>query len=408
MPPCPSIARVYMPDTPFSLKKIAVSAFGPSVLYGVANGAILPVIALTARELGATVAMSGLIVALIGVGSLVSNVPAALITSRVGEKRAIVGAALFSALALLMCIFAVHLWMLATGVLMVGMGSSVFALARQAYLIEAVPVEMRARALSTLAGTMRIGVFIGPFAGAAMIYLMGLSGAYWVAVLAMFAAAWLALTLPELVTRTRSASPGQTSAPPRLLDIMRSHARVFATLGLGALLVSALRGSRQVVIPLWADHLGLDPAAASLVYGLSAAIDMAVFYPAGKVMDEHGRIWVALPCTLLMGLSLLIMPLASGVPAFLAVSLAIGLGNGIGSGIIMTLGADASPPAGRHAFLGIWRMLADVGTGGGPLLLSAVTAMASLSAAIAATGMLGLIAAGVFWRWIPRKEKALK
>ena len=392
-----------MSETPFSLKKIAVSAFGPSVLYGVANGAILPVIALTARELGASLSMSGLIVALIGVGSLISNVPAALITTRFGEKRAIVGAALFSALALFMCIFAVHLGMLAAGVLMVGMGSSVFALARQAYLIEAVPVAMRARALSTLAGTMRIGVFIGPFAGAAMIYIMGLTGAYWVAVLAMFAAAWLALTLPELVARKAVPTGSERADAPRLLDILRGHAGVFATLGLGALLVSALRGSRQVVIPLWADHLGLDPAAASLVYGLSAAIDMAVFYPAGKIMDQHGRVWVALPSTILMGLSLLVMPLASGVPAFLAVSLAIGLGNGIGSGIIMTLGADASPAAGRHAFLGIWRMLADVGTGGGPLLLSAVTAVASLGVAIATTGMLGLIAAAVFWRWIPRK-----
>lgn len=230
---CPSYlpsAHVEMPDTPFSLKKIAVSAFGPPVLYGVANGAILPVIALTARELGATVATSGLI----GAGSLISNLPASMITSRVGEKRAIVGAAMFSALALLICIFAVHLWMLAAGVLTVGMGSSVFALARQAYLIEAVPVEMRARALSTLAGTMRISVFIGPFAGAATIYLMGLSGAYWVAVLAMFAAAWLALTLPELVTRSRPTATGQASQPQRLLEIMRSHSRAFATLGVGS------------------------------------------------------------------------------------------------------------------------------------------------------------------------------
>lgn len=404
-----SVMAALMSDTPFSLKQIAVPAFGPSVLYGIANGAILPVIALTARGLEASVAMSGLIVALIGVGSLISNVPAALITSRFGEKRAIVGAALFSAVALLMCIFAVHLWMLGLGVLMVGMGSSVFGLARQAYLIEAVPLAMRARALSTLAGTMRIGVFIGPFAGAGLIYLMGLTGAYWVAVLAMFAAAWLGLTLPELVVRNRDAlATTPLDSPPKLLDILRSHGKVFATLGVGALLVNALRGSRQVVIPLWADHLGLDPAAASLVYGLSAAIDMAVFYPAGKVMDVRGRIWVAIPSSLLMGLSLLVMPMATGVAAFLIVSLAIGLGNGIGSGIIMTLGADASPRQGRHAFLGIWRILADLGTSGGPLLLSAITALASLGIAISTTGLLGLVAAGVFWRWIPRKVDVAK
>lgn len=93
-------------DTPFSLKQIAIPAFGPSVLYGVGNGAILPVIALSARELGASVAVAGLIVSLMGIGSLVSNIPAAMITSRHGERRSMAGAAAFSVMALLLCIFA--------------------------------------------------------------------------------------------------------------------------------------------------------------------------------------------------------------------------------------------------------------------------------------------------------------
>ena len=163
-----------------------------------------------------------------------------------------------------------------------------------------------------------------------------------------------------------------------------------------------MRASRQVVIPLWADHLGLAPAAASLIYGLAAAIDMAVFYPAGKVMDQHGRIWVAVPSTLLMGLSLMMMSFASSLPMFLVASMLVGLGNGIGSGIVMTLGADASPRAGRAEFLGIWRMLSDIGASGGPVLLSAVTAAASLAGGMLTIGALGLVAAGVFWRWVPR------
>ena len=57
---------------------------------------------------------------------------------------------------------------------------------------------------------------------------------------------------------------------------------MFLTLGVGILLLSALRASRQVVIPLWADHLGMDPAQASVIYGLSGAIDMLVFYPAAR------------------------------------------------------------------------------------------------------------------------------
>src|SRR5690606_26519060 len=145
----------------FSLKKIAIPAFGPSVLFGIGNGAILPVIALSARDLNASLALAGIIVALIGLGSLVSNLPAAIITARYGERRSLIGASIVIVLALFLCIFARQAWVLALGVLVIGMATSVFYLARQIYLIEAVPIPMRARAMSTLAGTHRIGMFIG-------------------------------------------------------------------------------------------------------------------------------------------------------------------------------------------------------------------------------------------------------
>ena len=387
-------------DTPFSLKQIAVPAFGPSVLYGIGNGAILPVIALSARELGASVAVAGLIVSLMGIGSLVSNIPAAMITSRHGERRSMAGAAAFSVLALLLCIFATHAWMLGLGVFLVGMAASVFMLARQTYLIDAVPPYLRARALSTLGGTNRIGVFIGPFAGAAMIHFAGLDGAYWVAAVGISGAGLIAWLAPEMAS---DGHAGTARAKPRVQDIARDHAKVFLTLGLGILLVSALRSSRQVVIPLWADHLGLAPTTASIIYGLVAAIDMSVFYPAGTIMDRRGRLWVALPSVLLMGGALMATSLTTGIVPFLIVSLILGFGNGISSGIVMTLGADASPAHGRTEFLGIWRLIADVGNSLGPVILSAITAVASLTIGVASVGTLGLAAAAVLWRWLPRR-----
>jgi len=187
-----------MTDAAFSFRKIAVPAYGPSLLYGVSNGAILPVVALSARELGASLAMSGLIAALIGVGSLLSNIPAALLTDRFGERRAIAGAALLSVVALLLAIAAPNVAVLAVSMLIIGMASSVFILARQTYLVEVVPLNLRARALSTLGGTTRIGVFAGPFAGAALIHLMGLSGAYWAAAAAMLVAGLIAILAPDL------------------------------------------------------------------------------------------------------------------------------------------------------------------------------------------------------------------
>ncbi|WP_285245541.1 MFS transporter [Pseudarthrobacter sp. fls2-241-R2A-127] len=390
---------------PFSLRSIAVAAFGPTLLFGIGQGAILPVVALSARELGASVAVAALIVTLIGLGSWFFNLPASLVTLRFGERWSIVGAAVAAGLALAAAATSAlapnGLWLLAVAMTVVGMSGAVFGLARQKYLTEAVPVAFRARALSTLGGVNRIGVFIGPFAGAAAMQFFGISGAYWVGVVAMAAAALLSLTIPDLSTPD-VPSGGDGAPQPTLRSVAVSHAGVFLSLGVGILLLSALRSSRQVVIPLWSDHLGMDATSASLIYGLSGAIDMLVFYPAGKLMDRKGRQWVAIPSTLLMGTALLLIPLTGSFTGLLLAALLIGFGNGISSGLVMTLGADFSPDRGRGQFLGLWRFMADAGSTGGPVLLSGVTALASLGPGISATGILGFAAAAVFAVVIPR------
>ena len=385
----------------FSLWSIAVPAFGPSLLFGLGEGAILPVIPLSARDMGSSIAGAALVVALIGIGSLVSNIPASIITARFGERKGMVGAAALSLSALLLCVFATELWLFAAGVLLIGAASAVFNLARQSYLTEAVPPLLRARAMSTLGGVGRIGLFAGPFIGALVIHLVGLVAAYWVAAIAVAAAGVLAGWLPDLV----SDQAGKFSGPaPTLRSLATAHKQIFLTVGIGVLLVSAVRSSRQVVVPLWADNLGLSPTTTSIIYGLSGAIDMLVFYPAGKVMDRRGRNWVAVPSMALMGISLLLMPLTTGAATLLLVALLVGFGNGIGSGLIMTLGADFAPRNGRAQFLGMWRFLSDIGGSSGPAILAGLTAAVTLAFGIAATGLLGLAAAAVLGYSIPRNK----
>lgn len=385
----------------FSLWSIAVPAFGPSLLFGIGEGAILPIIPLSARDMGSSLAGAALVVALIGIGSLVSNIPASLITAKFGERLGMVGAAVLSLIALLLCVFATGLLQFGVGIFLIGAASAVFNLARQSYLTEAVPPFLRARAMSTLGGVGRIGLFAGPFIGALVIHLVGLAGAYWVAVVAVAGAGALAWWLPDLVSSQGAPS---TAPTPTVRSLMLAHRKVFLTVGIGVLLVSAVRSSRQVVVPLWADSLGLNPAVTSVIYGLSGAIDMLVFYPAGKVMDRKGRVWVAVPSMVLMGISLLLMPLTTGALSLLLVALLIGFGNGIGSGLIMTLGADYSPRHGRAQFLGIWRFLSDIGGSSGPAILAGLTAVVTLSFGIAATGLLGLAAAAVLGYWVPRNK----
>jgi MFS family permease len=392
-------------DTDFSLRQIVIPAFGPSLMFGLGEGAVLPVIALVARDMGASVSVAALFVGLISLGSLFSNIPGSLFTIRFGERWAIVAAGVWSALGMVLCALTHNLTLFAIGCVMMGMSQAIYSLARQSYMTEAVPQAYRARALSTLGGVMRIGMCIGPFLGAWAMHEWGLYAAFGVGIAGVLCAAVIGAKVPDLVLPPPEA--GQT--PPAKTSIkstLHDHWRVFVTLGIGVLLVTAVRSSRQVVIPLWADHLALSPAVASLIYGIAGGIDMLVFYPAGRLMDLKGRRWVAVPSMIIMGTAMLLMPLTTGFVALLLVAMALGFGNGIGSGLIMTLGADHAPRHGRAHFLGVWRLAADMGSSLGPALLSFLAQSLSLASGIAFIGLIAFAAAASLAWWLAPKPQS--
>jgi len=395
MSPSPNVAR---PGSP--LRKVARGVYAPALVFEIGVGAIVPIIPLSAVDLGGSLAVAGVMVALLGVGQIAGDVPAGLLAARIGDRRAMLVAAVLSVLALAGCALAPNLGVLGAGVLAVGATNAVFTLARQAYLTEVIPVMSRARALSTLGGVQRIGAFIGPFLGAAIVQLSDLRGVFWLAVLTTLLAGLVVLAVPDVAGA--EAVRRRQNTPVPLRTVLRDNAKVFATLGFGVLAVGAVRASRTVVLPLWSTHLGFSPATTSLIFGISGAVDMLLFYPAGKVMDRRGRLWVAIPSMLILSGAILALPFMTTLAGVTVVAMVMGLGNGIGSGILMTLGADVAPPAVRAQFLGIWRLFSDAGSASGPLVVAAGTALGSLAAGIATMGVVGLLAAGGLARWVPR------
>jgi MFS family permease len=311
-------------------------------------------------------------------------------------------ASIVTVAALLVCALAQSLALFTVGIVALGGGSAVWGLARHAYLTEVMPPHLRGRALSTLGGTQRIGLFVGPFLGAASIGPLGVRGAYWVHIAAALVAT-LTLFLVEDAPRTGG---GHLAPTEGTMAVVRAHLPVLRTLGVGAMLISTVRGSRQVIIPLWAVHLHLAPTTASIIFGVAGAVDMALFYPSGLAMDRLGRRPLVIASMVGLGLAHAVLPLATSALALAGAAGLMGLANGLSSGANMTIGADASPAVGRAAFLGAWRLLSDVGTGLGPLAVGSITAATALAPTAIA---IGALAGGTAWtmsRWLPARTAA--
>ncbi|TDE94135.1 MFS transporter [Occultella glacieicola] len=390
------------PEHTTSLRSMIPGVYLPSLLFEIGVGAMLPLIAVTAIGLGADLATAALVAALLPIGQILADVPAGMLAARFGDRRAMIGSSVVAMGGMATLALAPNLLVIGVGVLLVGATNSVYTLARQSYLTEVIHPLRRARALSTLGGVARIGLFIGPFAGAALVHGgADTANAYWLGVGTSLLAAVVVILAPEVAhERTVAARDAAPRRPMR--TVFAEYLPVFRTLGVAVLLVGAVRGARQTVLPLWTEHLGFEPSATALVFGISGAVDMLLFYPAGKVMDRFGRLWVAIPSMLVMGAAMIALTFTEGLVSISIVAMVMGFGNGIGSGILMTLGADTAPPAERAQYLGIWRLFSDSGSASGPLVVSAGTALGSLAAGIATMGALGAVAALALWRWVPR------
>ena len=404
----------HKPD--FSFRSIALPAILPTLLFSVGEGAIIPIIPQVANNLGASLAVAGIVAAMILLGQLFGDIPSGWVVSRLGERMSMIYASLLSIVGLLTCLVAPNPFLLGVGIFAIGVSTAVFALARHAFMTSFVPREFRARSLSTLGGTFRAGYFVGPFISAAIIHLTGSTqSVFWVHIIACVGAALLLIFLGnpgEISAAARGSAVESIDglalaiAPAGLFRSIWASRDVLTRLGTGAALIAAMRASRQVILPLWAVSIGISDASTALIIGAAGAVDFALFYLSGQIMDRFGRLWSAMPSMIGLGAGHLILALThdlhTAVAWFIAAAAIMALSNGIGSGILMTLGADLADQNNPAPFLGAWRFTGDAGAAAAPVALAALTAAASIAFASGVLGIIGLIGAGVLLRYVPR------
>ena len=424
---------MHMSDGPESpraaavLRRFGPMVYAPTLMFAVGQGAIIPLIPIIAGDLGADVALSALVAAALVVGQLCGNIPAGALVARVGERWTMAIAGVIALASAVGMTFASSIAPFAACVFVIGLCAAAFGLARHSFMTARVPLAFRARALALLGGSFRLGVFVGPFVTAALLGLFGdVRASMWFFAVCLVATIALVTFGPDPEAQFAAEEARQKSGNERffedsgeavtgsipsvervgVLRTMWRHRRVLSRVGVAAASLSAVRSARQVIFPLWGVEIGLDPSTIALVVGVAGAIDFALFYASGQVMDRFGRLWAVMPAMFLMGGGFLALAFTHDLTTaelwFAMFAAVVGVGNGLSSGILMTIGADLAPPEAPAPFLGSWRTLTDAGGALTPLLVSGISAVASLSFAAGAVGLIGLLGAFGFLRWVPR------
>ena len=383
----------------FSIKSLLYPVFLPSFLFSIGEASLIPVIPASAEALGADIPTAGIIAGLGMLGTLFADVPAVKFVNYLGERRAMITAAGLAASGILLAVFAANIWMLSIGIFLTGACHAVFGLARHGFIAEAVPLEKRGRALAILGGTFRGGGFVGPLLGAGVVAIWGVSSVYWLPVVFSLLAGAVLLS-----TKAENFSDTPPNKGYSIFYIAKREGHKLRTLGLAATTLAVARTARTIGLPLWALYIHLPVATAALYIGIAGALDFALFYSSGQLVDKFGRRWAAVPTLAGMALSLFALTFAQDSTGFLIVALALSLSNALGSGLVMVIGADLAPKDARNEFLAFYRLMIDGGVAATAPAMSLLAVAFGLPIAIAGIGLITLTGAFGMWKYIPRFE----
>ncbi len=380
----------------FRKRSLALPIYLPSLFFEAALSALLPILPVSATEYGAGLASAGAVTAAAMLGTFLFELPAAAIVNRVGERWAMLIATLtasvFGIVAFLNLGY-VPLLLVAAGF---GAMFSLFGLSRHSMLTAQVPVRHRAKSMSLLGGSFRGGAALGPMLGALAVAQFDTQAAYLVA---------SALCLTALISVLIVPAGSLVSEPSRqhgnVWDVAKRERKKLLTLGVASAIISAGRTIRLIGLPLLAIELEIDPATASFIFGVTGAIDFALFYASGLIMSRWGKFWSSVPTLLMLGISYLFTFAVTDLTSFWLLAAATALANAASAGINMVLGADMAPDGARSEFLAAFRMLTSGGVVLAPLAITAMTTVIALPAALAITGLINFYGAFLFWKYLP-------
>lgn len=389
-----------MPRAPHptaSPRALLLPLYLPALILAFADGLLVPVLPLFADGLTASYALVGMALAADAIGTLLADLPAGVLLRRLDRRGAMMlGAGILgAATGLLVLVGGIGALVLLRGV--AGIGVALYSISLHASIAEVTRGGNRGRAVALFGGIRRAGAFAGPAVGG---FVAGAFGAD--AVFLVYAA--LAATIVPLAWAfVDPGRPAGGPAPrPALGPVLRDRGRLLAVAGGGQLLAQAIRAGRRILIPLYgASVLGLGVESIGIILSVAAFVDVALFYPAGMLMDRRGRKWAIVPSFVLQGIGMALVPLAGGFVGLMAATALIGFGNGLGSGTMMTLGADLAPAHALGEFLGLWRLIGDGGFTLGPLLVGGLASVVGLPGAAVATAVVGFGAAATFAWGVP-------
>lgn len=368
------------------------------------QGVVGPVLPLFARDFNVSAAVVGLTFTAFGLARLLLNIPAGIWADRRGRRFLLVGGPLVTAIGMVGSGLAPSIWVLLGWRFVAGAGSALYMTGAQIYLIDIAKPEERGRYIATNQGALLVGVSAGPAIGGILADLYGFRAPFLVVgATAILTAVYSWYRLPETRSTRVANSANDTGTKGKGAGRHFFRSRQFVAVGLVSTAIFSIRGSRQTLVPLYANEVfDLTSGQIGMVFAGLGVVGLILIGPAGSLADSAGRKPVIVSAGYFAAVGVTAAAFAPTAGWFIAGLLFSAIGTSISGPAPAAFVADIAPEELRGSAMGTYRTWGDLGIVLSPPLSGLLADVTTIPLAIFANAL--LLAAAVSWFLIAARE----
>nr|WP_238363294.1 MFS transporter [Actinopolymorpha pittospori] len=372
---------------------------------------VVPVLPLYATEFGANATQLGLLIALFGIGRLVVNIPAGMLSERLDPRKMLLVSVACVVVLQAVTAFAPSLTVLLVLRFVAGLAGGMAITSGMTLVVHLTSSADRGRAMSLLQGCQLIGGAFGPALGGLVASLWGYRAPFLacglLATLVLVFGARILLRAPATVegaavgsdalsrepatvepaavepaavqsgavqsgaVQPEPAQPGsaQPAAPERsLLRRLLGDGSFLAICAVGfSVFLNRFAGTQSLVPIIAYTVVGLSVGQLGGLMGAVTFTNLILVTIVGRLSDRIGRKRVIVPGLLVVAVSQPVYALTSSPMAFVLVTLLTGIALGFSGPTPAAYMADVAPADGRGTAVGIYRTFGDLAAVIGPI-----------------------------------------
>ncbi len=383
------------------------------VIANLGNNIVSPLMPALKDYFGSSAGEVALVASGFGLGRLAMDIPAGLLTDRIGPTRLFTAGILVAGIAAGLASISTSLEQLIFFRTVMGLGSSIMSTVALVLLARIAPAEQRGTVLGFYMSAMLLGQAISPTIGGYLGTVFDWRAAFVFCALTPFISFPMNLLVTSKTDAVQSSETADRDDSRKGSGDLRGSGTPLSSIPNWPALASVYfgtfanffnrHGMRSSLLPLYAGMiLGLDSGMIGLILTTGAVITIVVNLPSGTIADRVGKKTLLVPGLLTLVAGNVSLLMGGGIEYFVIATVLISMGV-LSNSMQTALVADLVPKPLVGKGMGMYRFTADLGVVVGPLVMGMIVDRYGFPVALAAGGCVVLLGVATTLVFIPRR-----